>query len=146
MRAASLFFWVPGLPSWFLEPGPAPSACAVTLSPFPSLSVLLGSPVSPADTALLGLAPWGLDSFHFGIFMKGSFHFLAPVLELNSYFTPVTRREKYNDHINKGNSIHSLLPISTLSRRGSIESRLVNSANSHHQPSLSISCAALTTQ
>ena len=102
MRAVFLLLGVPSLPSWFLELGLASSACALPLSPSCS-PVLPGGPAPSPATGLLGAAPWGLGSCHLGIWIEGSFHFLVPVFELNSYTAPVTRGEKIrNHHINEG--------------------------------------------
>lgn len=110
MRAGFLSFGVLGLPSWFLDPGPASSAWALLLSPSLSLSEPPGGLVPSPVTA-----SWGLDSFHFGIWVKGSFHLRAPDFELNSYIAPVTREKIHNHqpHQQK-NPNNSLLLIFTL--------------------------------
>ena len=100
IKAGFLFFGVLGMQSWLLGPRPASSAWTLLLRPSLSLSVLLGGLVPSRRTGLLGAAPWGLDSFHFGIWIKESFHFLVPVSELNSYIAPVTRGgKKYTTNI-----------------------------------------------
>jgi hypothetical protein len=105
VRAGFLFFEVPSLPPSLLETRPPSSASTGPLDPFPSLWVLLSGPGPSPATILCGPAagPWGLGSVNFGIWVSGSFHFLAPVLELNSYISPVTRgKKKYSNHIKQG--------------------------------------------
>ena len=165
MRAGFLSFGVLGLPSWFLDPGPASSAWALLLSPSLSLSEPPGGLVPSPVTA-----SWGLDSFHFGIWVKGSFHLRAPDFELNSYIAPVTREKIHNHqpHQQK-NPNNSLLLIFTLlsvplppppppppppplpppgqdeaSRK--TESRLGKRTNNLHQPVLSMEHGSLTTR
>ena len=102
-RSGLLLLGVPSLPSWFLEPGLASSVGALPLSPSCSPMLLGGLPAPSTVTALLGAAPWGRGSFHLGIWVERSFHFLAPVFELNSYTAPVTRRKNiYNSHASGG--------------------------------------------
>ena len=90
----ALFSGVLGMLAWLLGPRPAPSAWTRMLRPSLPLSVLLSGLVPSRGTGLLAAAPGGLDSFPFGIWVKESFHFLAPVFELNSYIAPVTRGKK----------------------------------------------------
>lgn len=68
-----------GMLAWLLGPRPAPSAWTRILSHL----FLVSAPrwlVPSRGQVFLQQLPGGMDSFHFGIWVKESFHFLAPVL------------------------------------------------------------------